>query len=275
MEEKQDRRTLPRFLADLKRRRVFHVMAVYGAISLASLEGISLIQPILSVPDAGYRAAGWIAMLGFPLAVALAWLYDYDDHLVRTPPASMDELDALVRLPTWRRWSAGLLALLGMLFVVGAGWYAIAPQVDSTTPTVAVLPFTPRTGVAADDRFIGGLHDDILVRLSREPGVHVVSRTSTLRFADSRVPMRALADSLGAYLIVEGGVQREGDVVRITVQVIQGAEDDHAWAGTWDIQWTEEGALDAQTRIAEGVARVVRAILDGSPPPASAAGPPG
>ena len=83
-------------------------------------------------------------------------------------------------------------------------------------PSIAVLPFENRSDVEKDAFFVDGIHDDILTQLSKVSALRVISRTSVEQFRDTKLPMKDIADQLGVTKILEGGVQRAGDRVRIT-----------------------------------------------------------
>jgi hypothetical protein len=227
------------FFADLKRRRVFRTMAIYGATSFIALEALSLLQPVLMVSDFAYRVPGFLLLAGFPVAMLMAWMYDYDtawfgrqrQHATNSPPSSRP-----------RDWDAGL----------PEAW---PWAVSSFSPSRAGTPLLHR-----DPRFAGhsiipswrssrsrsgarnrrtsisvmALHDDVLVQLSSRPPLGVISRTSAVRFRDTNLSLSAIADSLGASAILEGAVQRSGDTVRVTMQLIDARTDEHLWAAHWD-----------------------------------------
>lgn len=238
-------------------------MAVYGAMSFAALEGLSLLQPVLFVPGWVYRAAGFIVITGFPLVVVLTWIFDYEGAVVRTPPATHEELDVIVQQPRRRRWPAGALALLGIVLLGSSAWYAMAPvpaAPDEGFPVVAVLPFVNRSTAAEDGFFADGLLDDVLMQLSENRAWRVVSRTSVLRFQDSGLSLSDIADSLGASVILEGAVQRAGRSVRISVQVIDAGTDQHLWASRWDSVTDPDSLLALQSQVAAHVAAALATL---------------
>jgi hypothetical protein len=101
-----------RWLAEMKRRRVPRVIAVYGATSFVVLEAADVVFPAIPLPDVAISLVLWTLILGFPVAVALAWAFDVTpDGLVRTEAAGPGEIDAIVTAPAVTRWPAGLLAL--------------------------------------------------------------------------------------------------------------------------------------------------------------------
>ncbi|MFO7588128.1 MAG: hypothetical protein R6X22_08650, partial [Gemmatimonadota bacterium] len=101
-----------RFFAELKRRRVFRVMAVYGAVGFALLQALDLLMPALLLPEWTYRLVAVLLLLGFPVAVVLAWAFESTpDGFRRTESAGAGELTAILAQPAARRWPAGVAAL--------------------------------------------------------------------------------------------------------------------------------------------------------------------
>ncbi len=255
---------LSHFLADLKRRRVFKVVAVYGAGAFAILQALDLLEPLL--PLAGvYRFTGVLLLLGFPVAASVSWLYDYNHGFTRTAPATPEELDEIFRLPRARRWASGLLALGGLALLGITVRYAVhpggAPPQSDPRPTLAVLPFANRSALADDAFFVEGLHDDILVQLSRVGSLRVISRTSVQRFRNSDLPLGAIADSLGASTILEGAVQRSGNRVRVSMQLVDARTERHLWAERWDKEVTPANLLAIQQALAVDIAKALEVSL--------------
>jgi hypothetical protein len=155
-----------RFLADLKRRHVFRVMAVYGAVSFAVIQAADIMLPRMALPDWTVTLVVWLCLLGFPVAIAIAWAFERTPGGVRrTDEAHTREIEAIVAEPVGRRWSAGLLALAGTALLLAAvgGWLtgrrtasedagvaSRAPGADAaaTRRTLAVLPFANLSGEA-------------------------------------------------------------------------------------------------------------------------------
>ena len=99
---------LPSLLAELKRRKVFHVTAVYGATVFVVLQVADLVFPRLGLPDWTITLVVALGVLGFPVAIVLAWAFETGpDGLRRTDPAEPGELEAIVAQSRSRRWSAG------------------------------------------------------------------------------------------------------------------------------------------------------------------------
>ncbi|MEK6253731.1 MAG: hypothetical protein N2B05_03445, partial [Gemmatimonadales bacterium] len=118
----------------------------------------------------------------------------------------------------------------------------------------AVLPFADLSPGSDQAYFADGLHEELLQQLSILRGIHLNSRTSVAHFRGSPATVRSIADSLGARYVIEGSVRRAGDSVRVTVQLIDAAVDEHIWSETYDARLTLDEIFAVQTRIAEGVA---------------------
>ena len=128
-------------------------------------------------------------------------------------------------------------------------------------PSVAVLPFENRSRLEDDAFFVDGIHDDILTQLSKVSALRVISRTSVEQFRDTKLSMKAIANQLGVTRILEGGVQRAGDRVRINVQLIDAATDAHLWADQYDRELTAASIFAIQSEVASSIADALRATL--------------
>jgi len=264
-----------RFFAELKRREVFRVAAVYGAVGFVVLQVADLLAEGLALPDVVLRTATFLVLIGFPIALVLAWAYERTaEGVKRTDPAATAELDAIAAQPASKRWPAGLLALAGVLALVAGAWWvgrssapgAAAPEAEIVTDgearqAVAVLPFSDLAGTDESRAFALGLHDDLMTQLTRVPDLKVTSRTSVMAYQDQSRPVQEIADELGVGSIVEGGVRTSGGRVRLNVQLIDPVTDEHLWAETYDRELTAETVFEIQGEIARAVATALEAEL--------------
>ena len=101
-------------------------------------------------------------------------------------------------------------------------------------PSIAVLPFANMSGDPEQEFFVDGLTEDILTELSRRHELFVISRNSTFVYKNQAVNIREIAQKLGAQYVVEGSVRKSGDQLRVTVQLIDTANDSHIWAERYD-----------------------------------------
>lgn len=127
--------------------------------------------------------------------------------------------------------------------------------------SVAVLPFENRSRFEDDVFFVDGIHNDVLTQLSKVGALTVIARTSVERFRGTDLPIRVIAEQLGVTAVVEGGVQRAGDRVHISVQLIDAVTEGHLWAATYDRELTAANIFAIQTEIASAIATSLRAAL--------------
>ena len=131
-------------------------------------------------------------------------------------------------------------------------------------PVVAVLLFENRSDQAADAHFVDGVHDDLLTQLTKVGSLGVVARTSVAPFRGSRQSTQQIATALGATMLVEGGVQRSGGRVRVTVQLVDGSTAVHLWAEHYDRELSATNALDVQSEVAAAVSDALKDVLTSS-----------
>lgn len=270
----------PSFLYELKRRKVVRAGIVYGAVAWAVVQAADVFVPALNLPAWVLTAVALVALLGLPLALVLAWVFDLrDGGLERTPDADAVGAAAGETGGRARRrlsaegtaWISGRTAgAVALALAIGAsvGWLAgraPAAEPDAATeeerPSLAVLPFT---NLAQDDGavpFVEGLHDDLLTQLSRLDRLRVISRTSVQEYRDTEKSIPIIAGELGVGHVLEGGVQRDGGRVRLNVQLIDGRTDEHLWAETFDRDLSMGGVFEIQSELAAGIAAALAAAL--------------
>ena len=139
---------------------------------------------------------------------------------------------------------------------VGAG-----SRDDGERPSIAVIPFENLSVDEANAPFARGLHDDLLTQLQKIASVDVLARTTMLQYEGTTKAASTIAAELGVTTILEGGVQRAGDQVRINVQLIDGSTDAHLWAETYTRAYTVENVFEVQSDIARNITASLRATL--------------
>jgi serine/threonine protein kinase/Tfp pilus assembly protein PilF len=127
--------------------------------------------------------------------------------------------------------------------------------------SIAVLPFENRSEEKANAYFADGIQDEILTRLAKIADLKVISRTSTQHYKSAPENLREIAKQLGVAHILEGSVQRSGDMVRVNVQLIKAANDSHLWADTFDRKLTD--IFSVESEVAKAIADQMRAHLTG------------
>jgi len=157
------------------------------------------------------------------------------------------------------------LALIGALaFTTRARWHELLPGSSVQAHTIAVLPLQNLSGDASQEYFADGSTDALTTDLARMESLQVISRTSTMQYKSARKPLPAIARELNADVIVEGSVQRSGNRVRITAQLVRAATDKHLWAQAYERDLKDILAL--QDEIASGIAHEIETRLGGPKP---------
>lgn len=274
-------RSYQRFFAELKRRHVFRVAAVYGATAFVVLQVADLLQEALHLPEAFLTGTTVLALLGFPIAIVLAWAYEKTaEGVVRTGAATTEEISEIVAQPASRRWPSGLLALIGvgalalatwMTFVressapVGesAGVEPVAAEVEpiGTGPSVAVLPFADMSADGDQEYFADGMAEEILNVLTRIPELRVAARTSSFSYRGSTKDVREIGRELGVGAVLEGSVRQDGDQVRITAQLIDARDGFHLWSETYTRELS--GVFAVQDEISHAIVEALEVSLIG------------
>ncbi|MEJ2522674.1 MAG: tetratricopeptide repeat protein [Gammaproteobacteria bacterium] len=144
---------------------------------------------------------------------------------------------------------------------VGTPEESAAWAVGAREASVAVLPFTTRSMDEADRFFSDGVHDDLLTQLAKIGSLRVISRTSVMDYRETTKRIPDIASELGVAAVVEGAVQRSGDMVRITAQLIDAETDEHLWAESYDRELTARNLFAIQTEIATSIAGALQATL--------------
>jgi TolB-like protein len=230
------------FLAELKRRNVFRVAAIYGATGFIVLQAADLLFPRLGLPDWTVTLVVAIGLIGFPFAIALAWAFEAGPGgLQRTEPASVGEIHAIVAQPRSRRWPAGIAALGGAALLIAGGLLTLGLVGDDDEPydSIAVLPFVDLSGAPGNEYFGDGLAEELLNALAGIDGLKVAARTSAFALKNTSLDVRAIGDTLGVATVLEGSVRRSADRVRITAQLIDAQTGYHIWSESYDRPMTE------------------------------------
>ncbi|MGD8496531.1 MAG: tetratricopeptide repeat protein [Gemmatimonadales bacterium] len=275
--------------AELKRRKVFKVAAVYGAVAFGLIQVADPLGQALRLPETFLPFVVAILLLGFPVALVLAWAFEVTpDGVHRTGAAAPGEIEAIVAEPASKRWPAGLLAVAGAAALLGGVWWAglqtgrseggaeaaaagadslqlaYGDVADDPRPSIAVLPFADMSREHDQEYFSDGMTEELLNTLANIRELRVSGRTSTFAYKDREEDLRTIGDELGVQYLVEGSVRKDGDELRITAQLIDASDGSHLWSDTYDRKL--ESVFAIQTEIATSIADQLRVPLGLSDP---------
>jgi TolB-like protein/class 3 adenylate cyclase/Tfp pilus assembly protein PilF len=180
-------------------------------------------------------------------------------------PQLPKKFQALKKRTARMRRVAMTAALLAVAVIVGGiamfSRYRVRSALTAPEKSIAVLPFENYSRDPANAYFADGIQDEILTRLAKIADLKVISRTSTQHYKSAPGNLREIARQLGVAHILEGSVQKSGDVVRVNVQLIKAANDSHLWADTFDRKLTD--IFSVESEVAKAVADQLRAKLTG------------
>ena len=256
---------------ELKRRNVVRVVVAYAIVSWLILQLTDVLMPLLSLPEWVGRFVFLLLVVGFLLALFVSWAYELTPEGLKKEK-DIDRSQSITHV-TGRKLDFVIIGLLAVTLAYFAyDKFVLDPGRDaadtedvvagaSITASIAVLPFANRSAIDADAFFVDGMHDDLLTRLSKISSLKVISRTSVMQYRDTLKPMRVIGEELGVGSILEGGVQRSGNRIRINVQLIDAMTDNHLWAETYNRQLTADNIFETQEQIASEIAAALNTVL--------------
>ena len=253
-----------RFWRELKRRKVVHVITVYAAVAFVMLQLVDMVSQPLHFPE---WTQGFIIVLlciGFVIAIFLSWVYDITPAGVKkTKPASAVKHTGHSTAPTSSGWKIATYVSVVVIIVLMAlnfiGRRNLNADISKLDKSIAVLPFRNLSNDTTQLYFSDGIVEAILDHLFKVGDLKVISSTSTKRYRNTELSIKEIASELGVAAILEGSVQKIGNNVRITAQLIEAKTDVHLWSETYDRNLTD--IFSIQTEVAENVAKGLKATL--------------
>jgi TolB-like protein/Flp pilus assembly protein TadD len=239
------------FFEELQRRKVYRVAAAYIIVAGFIIQIGSAVFPAWELPNWTLRLVVVLLLIGFPIALILAWAYDITAQGIHATPTPS----------THRRQNVFMLVAAGVVISAVAGFFllprASARKIDKS---IAVLPFQNLSDEKENVYFADGIQDDILTNLSKIGDMKVISRMSVMSYRDGGVRnAREIGKALGVGTLLEGSVRRAGNRVRVSVQLINANNDEHIWAEDYDRDLTDVFAI--QTDLAQKIAAALQAKL--------------
>jgi TolB-like protein/Tfp pilus assembly protein PilF len=240
------------FFEEVKRRKVYRVAAAYVIAAGGIIQLASAAFPAWELPNWALRLVIVSLLVGFPVALILAWAFDVTPQGVRATPSAAPG--------THRRRNVIMLVATGVIISAAAGFFVL-PRVSAhkCDKSIAVLPFENLSDEKENTYFADGIQDDVLTNLSKIRDLKVISRTSVMPYRGKASNLREIGKALGVGAILEGSVRRIGNRVRVNVQLINAENDEHIWAEDYDRDLTDVFAI--QTDLAKKIAGELQAKL--------------
>jgi TolB-like protein len=239
------------FFEEVQRRKVYRVAIVYMiAAGLIILTGSAVFRA-WELPNWALRLVVLVPLIGFPIALILAWAYDLTPQGIRATPAPTTP-------GSHRRRNLIMLIAIGVIIFAGAGFFLLprvsAPKIDKS---IAVLPFQNLSDEKEDAYFAEAIQDDMLTNLSKIRDLKVISQMSVMSYrGDGLRNAREIGKALGVATLLEGSVRRVGNRVRVNVQLINAGDDEYIWEEDYDRDLTD--VFPIQTDVAQKIASALQ-----------------
>jgi adenylate cyclase len=226
------------FLAELKRRKVYTVAVTYAVVGWLLIQVVTQVFPPFEIPNWAERLVIVVILLGFPIALVFAWIYDFTRHgIIRTSDVEPEVKSEMAEPPS------------------------------STEKSIAVLPFNDLSP-AKDHAYFGeGIAEELLGALAKVDGLRVAARRSSFWFKDKEAELTEIATKLNVEHVLEGSVRRDGNRVRITAELIDACDGFTIWSEIYEREM--HGIFALQDEITRSIVDTLKLKLAISPSPPS------
>ena len=252
---------------ELKRRNVFRVAAAYLVVGWLLTEVLTTLLPAFGAPEWVSKAVMLVFALGFLPTIIFSWVYELTpdgikkDHEVSREDSDTPSTSKRLEYVTITSVVVGIIFIAVFSSRSDIGERSPAASTISNA-SVAVLPFVNMSGNKDNEYFSDGLTETLLHMLAQIPDLKVAARTSSFAFRDQNKTIGQIARALDVAHVLEGSVQRSGDRVRITAQLIRAEDGFHVWSENYDR--TLDDIFGIQDEIAEKVGGALSASLLGT-----------
>ncbi|MCH7510681.1 MAG: tetratricopeptide repeat protein [Proteobacteria bacterium] len=265
---------------ELKRRNVIKVAIAYAVVAWLLIEVTATVFPILKLPDWSVTLVTAFILIGFPLALILAWAFEITPEGIKLEK-DVDRSQSITHI-TGRNIDYIIIAALVLAlsffafdkFVLGPSrdadlvqatteavteWVTAPGKSETAEKSIAVLPFVNMSDDPGNEYFSDGISEELLNVLIKVEGLRVVSRTSSFAFKGKDISIPEIARKLNVDHVLEGSVRKAGNTVRVTAQLIDVRTDSHLWSGTYDRELEDIFAI--QDEIAGQIVQALKIAL--------------
>jgi TolB-like protein/Flp pilus assembly protein TadD len=245
-------------IGELKRRRVFRVLIGYGIVAFAVLQIVEPVAHALHLPD---EALTWVVVgfaFGFPVVVFFAWAFDIKaGRIERTPSSETLGRPLLAAVLVGIGLAAAAPGLIVYFFLPARG---VAERTGAAAPpSIAVLPFVNMSSDKENEYFSDGMTEELINALANVEGLRVASRTSAFAFKGKNVNVHKIGEELNVTAVLEGSVRRNGNDLRVVVQLVDTAKGYHLWSNTYDREL--KNVFQLEDELARSIAQALRPKL--------------
>ncbi|GMR15270.1 MAG: hypothetical protein BMS9Abin30_0895 [Gammaproteobacteria bacterium] len=232
------------FFSELKRRNVYRVAAIYTIAGWVVLQVVEMFMSFMPLPEWTSRLVFVLLAAGFPIALIFAWAMEL------TPAGIKLETSKQASSASRRRRSDfSIYAVVGIVIAAWIWnldvWQKAVEAEPIQVRSLVVLPLDNLMNDPEQAYFVDGMHEALITELSKIKALRVISRTSAKKYLNSGKSVPEIGQELGVDAVIEGSVLRSGNMVRVTVQLIEAQTDRHLWADNFDRELTDVLALYA------------------------------
>ena len=261
------------FFSELKRRNVYKVAVAYIVAGWALSQGIAQVFPVFDVPNWAIRLIVLLIIIGFPVAVMLAWAFEITPEGIKRT----EEVDVRQPHSPGGAWVyivvVSVFVSVGLFFLGRYSAISVTPRHEASPArnetatataqkSIAVLPLLNESGDPSDEYFSDGLSEELIAALAQINGLKVIGRSSSFRFKDRKEEPKTIGEKLGVSTLLDGTVRKQGDRVRIVAELVNAADGIQLWTRTFDRELKDIFAV--QEEIAKAVAESLKVTLLGS-----------
>jgi TolB-like protein len=253
----------------LRERGVLRVAASYAVIAWLLLQIADVTLEPLGLPKWVLTALIIAVAVGFPVAVGLAWFLEIGPHGIERDTAPEGAPRPSARGLRHYADFVVIGVLLVAVVVLLVRQSDLGKPKPPENPAIAVLPFENLSGDPEQEYFSDGLADELLDRLGRVPGLKVIARSSSFGFKGKDLDAKTIAERLGVTTLLEGSVRRDGQRLKLTARLVDGATGQQVWSGSFDRELIDLFAVQAE--LATAVVEAIVPAAKGSPAETSVA----
>ena len=266
--------SLRRLFEELKRRHVFRVTGLYLIGAYAVIQAATTVFPLLHFPESAATAILIAAIVGLPVVVLLTWVFDITPEGIRRTVAADGEQPIPIEQQIEahrRRFAAKAVGFVGVGILVALVGFAAYGRYagfggagSKRIESVAVMPFADYSAARDQEYFTDGVTEELINRLTHIEGLRVAGRTSSFAFKGKEVPADQIGRQLQVQAVIDGSVRREGENVRVTVELVDAQTSHVIWSEKYDRKVS--GVFALQDEIASAIVDALRLQLSPSAP---------
>jgi len=264
---------LKEFFRQLKRRNVFKVAGVYAISGWLLIQVATSVFPVLLLPSWLTRAVVVLILIGFPIAVIIAWAFEITPEGVKRTDEV--EIEKSITQKTGKKLNnifmvILFLAVMALSYKVFFEHRPITKQSNSqlsvntdslslASKSIAVLPFVNESKDSSDQYFSDGLAEELIIALNQYPDLKVIGRESSFQFRGKNLNSKVIGKKLDVAHLLEGSVSRQGNEVRVRAELVNTADGSMDWSHHYDRPYKD--LFQLQDEITHSVSSALQAQL--------------